>query len=450
MAAERKLKVFLCHSSGDKPRVRDLYKRLQADGFEPWLDEEDLLFGQKWQDEIPKAVPAADTILVCLSRDSIAKDGYVQKEIKYALDASDNKPEGTIFIIPLRLEDCTIPDRLKDWHVGNLYEERGYEKLLRALRARAGELGLTVSVSLPQSPPPLQFQPSSGPVELPPLPAAFQHLSGQLQPTLEPVELPSPLDVLQSVYARSQPTPEPPVTTSSFVLPPTFRNTIGMEFVLIPAGEFLMGSKNGFDNEKPVRRVQISEPFYLGKYPVTQEQWLKVMDYSPSHFKGDLNRPMESVSWNQVQEFLRKLMEQEKGKTYRLPTEAEWEYSCRAGSTGEYCFGNDEINLKEYAWYGEGEKGTTHPVGQLKPNVWGLYDMHGNVWEWVQDWYSEDYYKQRPPLELDPQGPQKGEARVLRGGSCWHDLRYACCAARLWHDPDFRSVTIGFRVVMLP
>ncbi len=108
MAAERKLKVFLCHSSGDKPRVRDLYKRLQADGFDPWLDEEDLLPGQKWQQEIPKAVRAADTILVCLSRDSIARDGYVQKEIKYALDAADEKPEETIFIIPLRFEDCPL------------------------------------------------------------------------------------------------------------------------------------------------------------------------------------------------------------------------------------------------------------------------------------------------------------------------------------------------------
>src|SRR5262249_59012291 len=131
------------HSVGDKPAVRTLYQRLCVDDIEPWLDEEDLLPGQKWEQEIPKAVRAADAILVCLSRGSITKEGYVQKEMLYALDAANEKPEGTIFLIPVRLEDCEIPDRLKPWHVASLFEERGYERLLRALRARANALGLT-------------------------------------------------------------------------------------------------------------------------------------------------------------------------------------------------------------------------------------------------------------------------------------------------------------------
>ena len=350
MAEARKLKVFLCHSSGDKATVRDLYKRLRTDGIEPWLDEEELLPGQNWQQEIAKAVRVTDAIVVCLSRASSNKEGFVQKEIKYALDAADEKPEGTIFVIPLRLEDCSIPERLQHWHVGNLFEERGYERLIRALQIRANGLGFP--------------GPQAGP-------------------------------------ARE------------------IRNSIGMELILIPAGEFLMGaeSKDADDDERPVRRVHITRPFYIGKYPVTQVQWQTVMGNNPSHFTGDLNRPVESVSWEEAQEFLRTLNEQEKGKLYRLPTEAEWEYAARAGSTAAYCFGDEVKLLREYAWYGENSGNSTHPVGQLKPNAWGLYDVHGNVWEWVQDWYAEDYYQRRPNPDRDPQGPQKGQYRSVRGGS---------------------------------
>ncbi len=137
MSSERKLKVFLCHSSGDKPQVRDLYKRLQRDGFDPWLDEEDILPGQDWRREIPKAVRSAEAIIVCLSHASINKEGYLQKEISEALNVADEKPEGTIFVIPLRLEDCEIPERLSRWQAGRLFAERGYERLVQALKIRA-------------------------------------------------------------------------------------------------------------------------------------------------------------------------------------------------------------------------------------------------------------------------------------------------------------------------
>src|SRR5262249_17799516 len=162
------------------------------------------------------------------------------------------------------------------------------------------------------------------------------------------------------------------------------------------------------------------------------------------------NRPVESVSWDSVQEFLRKLAAEEKGKTYRLPTEAEWEYACRADSTGEYCFGDDAAKLKEYAWYGEGEKGSTHPVGQLKPNAWGLCDMHGNVWEWVQDWYAADYYKQRPNPDQDPQGLDKGEYRAARGGSWFDRSRVLRGFSRNWRSPGSCYGGIGFRLVVRP
>lgn len=387
--AERKLKVFLCHSSGDKPAVRDLYQRLRVDGVEPWLDEEDLLPGQEWEQEIPKAVRAADAILVCLSHDSMNKQGYVQKEIKYALDVADEKPEGVIFLIPARLEACDLPTRLKRWHAVNLYEEKGYERLLRALQALTSRLGVTLST--------FQF-----------------------------------------------PTP----TTKKAEPQRIWTNSIGMEFMLIPDGEFLMGAEDGEENEKPVHRVRITKPFYLGKYPVTQEQWQMVMGNNPSHFTGNLIRPVENVSWNDAQKFLQQLSAREEGMSYRLPTEAEWEYAARAGATTAYCFGDDPKLLGQYAWYDENSGNTTHPVGQLKPNGWGLYDVHGNVWEWVQDWYDVAYYQSSPAD--DPLGPQQGQMRMLRGGAYWDDQWFARCAFRRRNEPHHRDDYIGVRVVLRP
>lgn len=130
------LRVFLCHSSADKPAVHELYKRLKADGFAPWLDEEDLLPGQNWQREIPKAVRESDVVIVCLSCGSVNKNGYIQKEIKFALDVADEKPEDAIFIIPLKLEECEVPDRLSQWQWVNRFDPNGYNKLLRALQSR--------------------------------------------------------------------------------------------------------------------------------------------------------------------------------------------------------------------------------------------------------------------------------------------------------------------------
>src|SRR5665648_172810 len=153
-----------------------------------------------------------------------------------------------------------------------------------------------------------------------------------------------------------------------------------MKFTHIPAGEFMMGSspdeKYRHDLEGPVHKVTISKPFYLGTYPVTQREWKAVMGDDPSFFKGD-DLPVEQVSWNDVQDFIKKLNEKEDADNYRLPSEAEWEYVCRAGATTRYSFGDDESKLAEYAWYKDNSGGKTHPVGQKKPNPWGLYDMNG-------------------------------------------------------------------------
>ena len=147
----RRLRVFLCHSSGDKPVVRKLYHQLYNDGFQPWLDEEDILAGQKWQSEIKKAVRNSDAVIVCLSCGFVNKAGFLQKEIKFVLDVADEQPEDTIFVIPLRLEECEPPSRLEEWHWINFFEESGYEKLLKALRYRANELKISVGTDLKSS-----------------------------------------------------------------------------------------------------------------------------------------------------------------------------------------------------------------------------------------------------------------------------------------------------------
>ena len=226
-------------------------------------------------------------------------------------------------------------------------------------------------------------------------------------------------------------------------LSPTRRNSIGMEFVLIPAGEFLMGSNNGLDSEKPVHRVRISKAFYLGKYEVTQGEWQAVMGNNPSRFRGAVNLPVEQVSWDEVQAFIRTLNEREGGARYRLPTEAEWEYAARAGSTTAYSFGDHPGQLGDYAWYGNNGGGQTHPVGQKKPNSWGLYDMYGNVWEWVQDWYGA----YRADAVTDPSGPPSGSARVIRGGGWFPGAGDCRSAVRNFAGPGDRRGYLGFRLL---
>jgi formylglycine-generating enzyme required for sulfatase activity len=208
-----------------------------------------------------------------------------------------------------------------------------------------------------------------------------------------------------------------------------------------------MGSNNGDDDEKPVHRVTISQPFYLGKYEITQAQWEKVIGKNSSKFQGDPNLPVENVSWHDTQDFIKKLNAKEGGNAYRLPTEAEWEYAARAGTTTAYSFGDDPVLLNQYGWYASNSDNKTHPVGQLKDNPWGLYDMHGNVWEWVEDWYA-DKYPSEP--QTDPKGPKEGSVKVLRGGSFFgspEDLRSAV-RVRDWPGGRFRSS--GFRCVRVP
>jgi formylglycine-generating enzyme required for sulfatase activity len=241
---------------------------------------------------------------------------------------------------------------------------------------------------------------------------------------------------------------KPKVSKRTQKLPPQqiIKNSIGMKFVLNPSGSFTMGSPpwgaERSDDEKQ-HEVTISKPFYLQSTVVTQSQWQEVMGDNPSEFKdcGD-DCPVENVSWNDAQGFIKKLNEIEGVDNYRLPTEAEWEYACRAETNTEFSFGDEASELGEYAWYIDNSGDRTHPVGTKKPNAWGLYDMHGNVIEWCQDWYA-DY----PSNSVtDPKGPSKGEYRVLRGGSWLINARRIRSADRFRNDPNYRYLGIGFRV----
>ena len=229
---------------------------------------------------------------------------------------------------------------------------------------------------------------------------------------------------------------------------------VTLEMVLIPAGEFLMGSPTSDDNaganEKPQHRVRITRPFYLGKYLITQEQWKAVMGNNPSVLKGAKN-PVENINWDDGRRFLDKLnagLGPGEGK-FQLPTEAQWEYACRAGTTTRYCFGDDPSGLGQYAWFGENSGLTTHPAGEKKPNAWGLYDMHGNVGEWCADWYGGGYYAVSPTN--DPTGPTSGVNRVVRGGT-WNRDAARCRSAHRYFDftPVSDDYYQGFRVSLVP
>ncbi|MFA4957835.1 MAG: SUMF1/EgtB/PvdO family nonheme iron enzyme [Candidatus Methanoperedens sp.] len=236
--------------------------------------------------------------------------------------------------------------------------------------------------------------------------------------------------------------------SAAAVVPPsadqkTITNSIGMEFVQIPSGEFDMGNKAGrFDDEGPVHHVKISNVFYMGKYEVTKKQWQDVMGNNLLSFKSG-NLPVEMVSWNDAQDFIKKLNEKEGGNKYQLPSEAEWEYSARAGTTTRYSFGDDESMLGDYAWYYANSEGKTHDVGQKKPNPWGLYDMYGNVEEWVQDNWHGDYNG----APTDGSAWESGSNRVARGGS-WYCYAGDCQPEdRYGGTPDNRDGFIGFRLL---
>ena len=249
-----------------------------------------------------------------------------------------------------------------------------------------------------------------------------------------------------------------------------------MTLVRIEPGSFQMGTtkeqidqllrlfpdskREWFDDEQPQHPVKITRPFFLGTHPVTQGQYQAIMGSNPSHFKGSDDLPVENVSWLDAVSFCNKMSEKDKrtpfyringtdvadvgGNGYRLPSEAEWEYACRAGMAGLFPWGDDIGKQGEHAWFSDNSDSKTHPVGQKCPNAWGLYDMLGNVWEWCADWYDEKYYASSPAA--DPPGPSEASYRVFRGGSWGDDAGYCRPAYRSRYVPESRISYLGFRV----
>jgi formylglycine-generating enzyme required for sulfatase activity len=402
----QRLRVFLCHSSKDKALVRTLYQRLRSDGFAPWLDEENLIPGQNWRREISKAVSLCHVVIVCLSQTSVTKEGFVQKEISIALDVADQKPEGTIFVIPARLdENLEVPERLSQWHWVNLFEESGYRRLVHALNTRSKELGITPPIAKLEKAEATERQENQ------------TRERGQLQTT--------PATILSMAAGTTKIHPKD-----------------GLKYVWIPPGTFRMGCSAGdeecYSDETPEHSVTITRGFWLGQTPVTQVAYQRVRGGNPSHFLGEQlpgfqgeQLPVETVTWSQAKAYCEAV-------GGRLPTEAEWEYAARAGSDAPRYGDLDEI-----AWYSKNSDSKTHTVGLKQANQWRLYDMLGNVWEWVGDWYDEKYYAKSP--SVDPTGPTSGQYRVVRGGSWYVGSRNLRSSYRGRYVPGLGGDSLGFR-----
>ncbi|MCK6625115.1 MAG: SUMF1/EgtB/PvdO family nonheme iron enzyme [Anaerolineae bacterium] len=436
LTASSPLRVFLCHTAADKPAVRDLYHRLRADGFEPWLDEEDLLPGQKWQKEIPKAVAASDVVIVCLSQAALTRAGYVQEEIKFALDVADQQPENSIFLIPLRLEECDVPHRLQGLHWVNLFDEKGYGRLVRGLRLKAEAKAKAKE----------EIKPAVE--ETPARPKAKTSGDAYVSP------------IIQS------PTPDPqPPTPDRLPFEP--------EMILISAGEFLMGSdpkkdKQAQEEEQPQHTLYLPD-YYMAKTPVTNVQYAAFVQATGHHApqvnenwakpynwngqtppQGKENHPVVVVSWDDAAAYCRWLAGAT-GKPYRLPTEAEWEKGARGTDGRIYPWGNQWDAQRCNS--SEGGQGGTTPVDAYPAGAspYGLLDMAGNVWEWCSTVWQEKAY----PFQVQDEWTKAyldrtNVLRVLRGGAFSLDGDYARCAIRFKGDPDSRGYFVGFRAVVSP
>jgi len=411
-----------------------------------FMDVDTIPAGVDFRQYLHEAVSGCDVLLAVIGEQWLVdRQGnrrlddprdFVRIEIEAALQRD-------IRVIPVLVRDATmpgpdeLPETIKDLAFRNAVQVRAGRDLRVDIRRLIRDLE-----AVPRQTP-RQSEASSAEVssrEPPPTRALSS------RPPLPSGEIPRPPAKTVTPPARS------PLPTAGQVI----TNYIGMKMVLIPAGEFMMGSPDSDpdarDNEKPQHLVRITRPFYLGVYPVTQAEYRRVMDINPGRFQerlGDANRPVEMVSWKHAQELCRKLSalpkEEAAGHVYRLPTEAEWEYSCRAGSTTRYSFGDSAESLGDYAWWHQKSDEGTHPVGEKRPNAWGLHDMHGNVWERCADWYGSDYYTQSPPS--DPNGPPSGVTRVLRGGAFFSvDPGLFRCACRRDLLPRYRDLDIGIRV----
>lgn len=481
--------IFISYAREDETRIRELVRSLEGEGWSIFWDRR-IPAGKTWQSYIGQALNDARCVIVAWSQHSVTSDWVIE-------EANDGKDRS--ILVPIFLESVKPPLGFRGIHAADLTNWKPgessphFDQLIQDI---AGVVGGKPPQATPEGELTARTQPVATPREIPTEPPPHK-------PTLPKSELPHPwkkrkifltggmialvvatvavvalwffresrLQGARPVEPPGAKVPEAPPKAEEMPKPEvmpakpaalqskpaakeptqrTFTNSIGMSFVLIPAGSFTMGSpanEPGRNDDERQHPVTISKPFYLQTTEVTQKQWTQLMEIKRSNFEdcGD-DCPMDNVSWNDAQEFIRRLNQTESVAKYRLPTEAEWEYACRAGSKSMFCFGDDEAKLWQYGWYGSNSDGKTHRVGKKKSNDWGLYDIHGNVWEWCQDWYGNYPTGQ----VMDPTGPKTGEYRVWRGGSWGSGTQGLRSALRGRSSPDSRGPVIGFRVARDP
>ena len=397
------IKIFIAYSRLDAEYLNRLRTYLaplsRKKTLKIWYDGK-IVPGTEWEGKIKEKLADADIIILLVSANSLASEYFHNKEMMAALERHE---KGEAAVIPVILSDCP-------WEFTDLHELQALPKDGKPIKNWASEE------------------------------SAYTNIVRGIYKCVEEIK------------SRTA-TPDGEVKTSPIIKPKENRiitppklqlsapiQKLLDDMVYVEGGTFNMGS-NEFENEGPIHKVTLKD-FHICKYCITQSQWKAIMGNNLSHFKGD-DLPVEMVSWNDAQKFLTALNKQT-GKNFRLPTEAEWEYTARGGLKSqdyEYAGSN---NIDEVAWYDNNGGNRTHPVGQKKSNALDLYDMSGNVWEWCSDWYGFDYYQESQ--EKNPTGPDDGSDRILRGGSWVFNAKFCRVADRGGSEPSKRYDSCSFRI----